>query len=61
MAQLQQIHSYTEFPGQKGRPTPLLSPEEARQGVISGHVVTVLVASLILALLAGVVLYVAYF
>ena len=55
MAQLQQIYGHEETHA------PILSSEEARGGVISGHVITVLVASLTLALVAGAILYVAYF
>lgn len=36
-----------------GSHVPVLSPEEARQGVISGRVAAVLTASLALATLAG--------
>ncbi len=50
MAQLQQIYGHEETHA------PILSSEEARGGVISG-----LVASLTLALVAGAILYVAYF
>jgi hypothetical protein len=36
---------------------PVLTPEEARQGVISGRVMLVLAGSLILAALAGIIAY----
>lgn len=36
---------------------PILTPEEARQGVVSGHVLMILVTSLELALIAFVILY----
>ena len=36
---------------------PILTPEESRQGVESGHVLMVLVTGLVLALIAFVILY----
>jgi hypothetical protein len=36
---------------------PVLTPEEARQGVISGRVTLILVTSLVLALIAFVIVY----
>ena len=45
--------------GDAGRPTsPLLTPIQARQGVISGRVVTVLGVSILLALVAMVISYI---
>ena len=41
-------------------PIPVLSAEEARQGAVSGRVVTVLAASLALAVMAGVLLATLY-
>jgi hypothetical protein len=58
MAQLQQVHPYSEYRTEEK--TPLLSPEEARQGVVSGRVVTILISSLMLALVAAAVLYAVY-
>ena len=36
---------------------PVLTPEESRQGVVSGRVVSILTTSLLLALIAFVILY----
>jgi hypothetical protein len=58
MAQLQQTPTYADYRHENR--APLLSPEEARQGVVSGRVVTILVSSLMLALVAAAILYVAY-
>lgn len=60
MAQLQQIHpSYAELRHEEAHGA-VLTPVESRAGVISGHVVTVLIASLMLAVVAGVIFYLAY-
>lgn len=42
------------------RPHPMLSPEEARQGVTSGRVTLVLVVSLMLAVLVMAIVYGVY-
>ena len=61
MAQLQQIHpSYADKFRHEEDHGAVLTPVEARSGLISGHVFTVLVSSLLLALVAGAILYVAY-
>ncbi len=41
--------------------TPILTPVEARQGLISGRVVLILVISLMLAVIAGATTYVVLF
>jgi hypothetical protein len=46
-----------ELRSQRTNHAPVLTPEEARQGVISGRVRLVLAGSLILAALAGLILY----
>jgi hypothetical protein len=47
---------YEVEPEQRHNPTPVLTPTESRQGVISGHVRTILIASLMLAFMAGAIL-----
>ena len=42
---------------QRAELTRILTPEEARQGVVSGRIRLVLAGSLILAALAGVIVY----
>jgi hypothetical protein len=60
MAQTKPWDHSMEFGGRDGaHQTPMLTPEEARQGVISGHVVMILVVSLMLAVIAGATIYVA--
>ncbi len=46
-----------EFPRQTAAHAPILTPEEARQGVVSGRVRLILAVSLILAALAFVIVY----
>jgi hypothetical protein len=41
--------------------SPVLSPEEARQGVVSGRVLTILTSSLMLAAIAFAVVYSIFF
>jgi len=42
---------------QEEKPVPVLTPEESRQGVISGRVMLVLMTSLALALIAFAIVY----
>ena len=58
MAQQKPYDRMTEL-HQRQLPThePVLTPEESRQGVISGRVITILIMSLVLALIAFVVVY----
>lgn len=60
MAQIKPWDHSMEIGGGNGaHQTPILTPEEARQGVISGHVVMILVVSLMLAVIAGATISVA--
>src|SRR5262245_9748206 len=46
-----------DYESGRDAPGPRLTPEEARQGVISGRVFLILTVSLVLALIAAVILY----
>jgi hypothetical protein len=60
MAQTKPWDHSMKFGGRNGaHQTLILTSEEARQGVISGHVIVILVVSLMLAVIAGATIYVA--
>jgi hypothetical protein len=47
-----------ELDGRDGaRQAPILTPEEARQGVVSGRVSLILLVSLMLSVIAGAIVY----
>lgn len=58
MAQQKPFNRMTEL-DQRQLPAhePVLTPEESRQGVISGRVIMILIMSLVLALIAFVIVY----
>ena len=58
MAQSNPWDHSMELDGRDGaRQAPILTPEEARQGVVSGRVSLILLVSLMLSVIAGAIVY----